>query len=183
MELDLDLTDRTVDLIAEGFDMAIRIGVLADSTLVARRLVPMRLLICAAPGYLQTPGVPRSVVDLKQHACLLYRHSAGVSWNLTVAGRTQAVMMTGAYRANNGEVLRDAAIAGLGLAQLPDFLLGTALSDGRLVTVLDDHAPPPGGAWSVYPAHRQRSPTVRAMTDYLTERLLPAGSANEVNGQ
>ena len=167
VEIDLDLSDRAVDIIAEGFDMAIRIGVLPDSTLVARKLIALRLVICASPEYLRQRGVPMSPSDLKDHACLLFRHSRGVTWTLSSGGKAQALAVTGVYRANNGDVLADAAVAGLGIAQLPTFIVQPALEAGTLVTVLDDHAPPDGAAYAVYPSHRQRSTVVRALTDYL----------------
>lgn len=167
VEIDLDLSDRPVDLVADGFDMAIRIGALADSTLIARKLSDLAFGICASPDYLRQRGEPETIEDLKHHSCLLFRHSKGLSWLFQLRGKLERVAVSGILRANNGEVLRDAAIAGLGLVQLPEFITGPALNDGRLVPVLAAFAPPAGAVYAVHPAHRQRSATVRALSDHL----------------
>ena len=167
IEVELDLSDRTVDLVAEGYDMAVRIGVLADSSLVARKLTELRLVVCASPDYLHRRGGPATPSDLKDHACLIYGHAPGVTWPFQVNEKASLLPVKGPYRANNGELLRDAAIAGLGVAQLPDFIVGEALASGALVTVLDAFAAPAGAAYAVHPAHRQRSPAVSALTEYL----------------
>ena len=167
VEIDLDLTDRRVDLVAEGFDMAVRIGFLPDSTLVARKLMDVGVTVVASPDYLRRRGIPRTVADLRAHDCLLFRNSRGLSWLFRVEGKDEIVPMTGALRASNGDVLRDAAIAGLGLSQLPLFLTQPAIDDGRLMSVLDDLLPCPGAVYAVHPAHRQGATTVRAFTDFL----------------
>lgn len=170
-KIDLDLTDRHVDLIAEGFDMAIRIGQLEDSSLKARRLAPVHMVVCASPDYLRRFGTPRSVQDLEGHNCLAYRHTKGTHWWLSLKGKLEPVPVDGPYVANNGEALRDAAIAGLGITQLPTFIVRSELDARRLVTVLDPLAPPEASAYAVYPAHRQRSVLVRTFTDYLVAAL------------
>ncbi len=171
VEIDLDLSDRTVDLVAEGYDVAIRIGVLKDSSLVARKLMDMKFAICGSPNYLRRRGVPTTVADLKKHECLCYRHSGSLTWTFGSASRIDNVVVSGGFRANNGEVLRDAAIIGLGLVQLPEFLVADAIEDGLLVRVLAEAAMPAGGVYAVHPAHRQRSVTVRTFTDYLVAAL------------
>lgn len=169
VSLELELNDRMVDLVAEGYDMAIRIGVLADSSLVARRIAPMRQITCASAGYLHEHGVPSSPGELSGHACLLYGHGPRTSWHYLVDGRELAVPVQGRMRANNGEMLRDAAIAGQGLVQLPGFIVAPALADGRLVSVLDDVRPAASTVYAVYPQHRQTSLLVRAFSDFLRE--------------
>ena len=171
IKIDLDLNDRTVDLVAEGFDMAVRIGMLSDSSMVARKLMEVSLEIVASPAYLAKRGTPTAPADLKAHDCLLFRHGRGTTWLLRVGGRDDPVPVTGTLRANNGEILRDAAIAGLGLTQLPDFLTKDAVAQGQLVSVMTDHMPVGGAIYAVHPAHRQRSSPVRAFTDYLSAAL------------
>jgi DNA-binding transcriptional LysR family regulator len=171
VKLDLDMTDRPTDLIAERYDLAIRIGTLRDSSLIARRLMAVHLAICGTPAYFARFGTPETLADLKSHNCLEYRHSTGTAWPLTIAGKLEHVPVSGRYCANNGDVLRDAALAGLGLVQLPTFIIQPEVDQGRLITVLDDHAPPPSGAYIVYPGHRQHSRLVRVFTDYITANL------------
>ena len=162
---------RTVDLVADGCDMAMRICRLDDSTLVARKLCDLRMHIVASPHYLRRRGVPTSTRDLAGHRCLLYRHRQGTGWWVAEGGKTISLPMAGIMQSTNGEVLRDAALAGHGLTQLPDFVTGEALASGALVTVLDDHMPPPGAAYAVWPGHRQRALPVRALADYLVMAL------------
>lgn len=171
VRIDLDMTDRPIDLLAEGYDLAVRIGNLVDSSLIARRLTSIDLVVCGSPAYLERAGVPRTVADLAGHECFEYRHSRGTAWLMTVRGKPEMVAVRGRFCANNGDVLRDAAVAGLGLAQLPTFIVGDDLEAGRLVTVLDDAAPAPTAGYVVHPAHRQRSRLVRAFGDYLAAGL------------
>lgn len=165
--IELDLSDRFVDVVGEGYDMAVRIGQLGDSTLVARAIAPTQLLLCASPAYLAQHGTPAAPAELKQHQCLLYGHSRSVDWPLTERGRAITLPVSGRLRANNGELARDAAVAGLGIALLPTFIIGEALRSGALVTVLDAYAPPPLTIYAVYPQHRQQSRTVKVFTDFL----------------
>jgi DNA-binding transcriptional LysR family regulator len=171
--IDIDLNDRIADLVSEGYDMAVRVGVLPDSSLVARRLAPVRQLTVGSPDYLDRHGVPDQPSALRRHALLLYGHTRPVAWHYTVDGVRQAVAVDGRLRANNGELLLDGALRGLGLTQLPEFLVAHALRDGRLRTVLDDFAPEPGAAHVVYPSHRQPSAAVKALADYLCLALGP----------
>jgi len=140
-----------VDLVGEGYDVGVRIGVLPDSSLIAHRVALMELVTCCSPDYLRRRGAPAIPAELKLHDCLLYGTSG--TWNgLTHAGQAQAVAVTGRLCANNGEVIRDAAIAGLGYAQLPSFILGEAIQRGQLQTVLDDYRPPPSVSTPSTPA-------------------------------
>jgi DNA-binding transcriptional LysR family regulator len=171
VSVELDLNDRTVDLIHEGYDMGIRIGTLDDSTLIARALAPAQIVTCCSPAYLAGRGAPVTPDDLATHDCLLYGHNRQVNWTFQEVGKPCSVSVSGCLLANNGEIVRDAALAGLGIAWLPTFIVGDALREGRLVTVLDAYAPPPMVVYAVYPQHRQASLTIRAFVDYLREAL------------
>ncbi len=165
--LELDLNDRTVDLVVEGFDAGVRIGVLPDSSLIGVRVSHMELVTCCSPAYLARRGAPTRPEDLQQHDCLPYGHRRHVEWTFAAQGKPRVVAISGRLCANNGEVVRDAAAAGLGITQLPTFIVGDALAAGRLVTVLDDFRPPIAGVYTVYPGHRQPSLAVRAFAEFM----------------
>ncbi|WP_236183205.1 LysR family transcriptional regulator [Pseudomonas juntendi] len=172
VDVEVDLSDRAVDLIGEGYDLALRIGALEDSSLIARRIADVQRVYCASPSYLAARGVPAKPEDLAGHDCLPYGHSRQVQWQFRQAGKAQAIQVAGRMRANNGEILRDAAIAGMGVTYLPTFIVGQALADGRLVTVLDDWRPPVLQLSAVYPQHRQVARPVQGFVNFLRERLL-----------
>jgi len=169
VSIELELNDRTVDLVGEGYDMAMRIGVLSDSSLIARRITPFNLVACCAPEYLRRRGTPVTPNDLKEHECLLYGHAKTVEWQFKINGRTRGIPVTGRLRVNNGELVRDAALAGLGIAVLPTFIVGEALKRGELVTILDDYLSADGGVYAIYPQHRQSSTALRVFVDFLYE--------------
>jgi DNA-binding transcriptional LysR family regulator len=171
VRFDMELSDRTVDVVGEGFDMAIRIGSLPDSTLIAQKLADVRMVVCCSPGYLRRRGVPAHPADLERHSCLLYGHGGVVSWDFVVEGVSKGFEVQGPLRANNGELVRDAAVAGLGIVRLPDFIVAEAVGSGRLVTVLGEFLPSAATVYAVYPQHRQRSVTVRFFVDFLKEKL------------
>lgn len=175
VSLELELNDRSVDLIGEGYDMAVRIGTLADSTLIARRITAVQLITCASPDYLRQHGIPTAPEQLSAHACLSYGHGRRGEWAFRIDERTRKLSVSGPMRSNNGEMLRDAAIAGLGLINLPDFIVTAALADGRLVEVLETFRPAGFTVHAVYPQHRQSSLLVRAFSDFLVERFREAG--------
>lgn len=175
VEITLDLNDRHVDLIAEGYDMALRGGVLPDSSLIARRLALVCIEVVAAPAYLQARGTPVHPDELAAHECLLFGQGGPVEWPFQVDGKTVRLPVHGRLRANNGEVVRDAAIAGLGIASLPDFIVAQAVADGRLVRLLEAFQAPIAGVHAVYPSHRQPSRAVQAFTEFLREELAGAG--------
>jgi DNA-binding transcriptional LysR family regulator len=175
VELELVMNDRNVDLVDEGFDMAVRIGTLADSSLVARKLAPMRRTVFASPAYLQARGTPTSPDDLKAHECLCYSN-LGLSqeWRFVRPdGRPWPVEVHGRLHANNGDALRAAALAGFGLAVLPSFFVGRDLQSGALVSVLEEFMPQDSALYAVYPHARHLSPKVRAFVDFLAERFAP----------
>lgn len=171
--VDLTLNDRVVDLVEEGFDVAIRIAPLAETSLVARRLAPNRSLLCAAPAYLKARGRPGTVAQLSDRACLLYSYqTAGDLWSLSGPGGEHRVRVSGPLRVNNGDAILAAALGGLGIALLPCFICGDDLRAGRLVRVLPGWSLTPRRDISaVYPTARHLSPKVRVFIDFLAERF------------
>ncbi len=175
VSVELELNDRAVDLIGEGYDMAVRIGTLADSSLIARRITAVQLITCASPDYLRQHGMPTAPEQLAGHACLIYGQTRQGEWTFRIGERTRKLSVSGPLRSNNGEMLRDAAIAGLGLVTLPDFIVAAALGEGRLVEVLQTFRPAGFTVHAVYPQHRQSSLLVRAFSDFLVECFRAAG--------
>ena len=167
--VEVDLSDRPVDLIGEGYDLVLRIGTLEDSTLIARRIAAIERVYCASPDYLALRGTPLKPEDLTTHDCLPYGHGRQVQWRFK--GKVQALSVSGRMRVNNGDLLRVTAIAGLGVTYLPTFIVSEALKDGRLVKVLEDFAPEALTLSAVYPQHRQSSRPVQALVEFLRERL------------
>ena len=171
VSVELDLSDRPVDLLGEGYDVVLRIGVLEDSTLIARRIASIPRVYCCSPAYLAEHGEPQAPEDLADHQCLPYGHSRQVQWQFQNKGKPLIQAVSGRIRANNGEVLKDAAIAGLGITYLPLFIVGDALADGRLVRVLDGFATEALQLSAVYPQHRQSSRAVQVLVEFLRECL------------
>lgn len=168
IHVELELTDSFIDLIDSGFDLAIRITQMADSGLIARRLAPSRNRIMASPAYLEKFGRPEHPGDLKRHRCLIYANSSETSfWTFRRGDESQQVAVDGPLRSNNGEILRDAAIAGAGLSTQPLFIAWEALRRGDLVPVLEDWAIRELSIQAVYAHRRHLSPKVRAFIDHL----------------
>ncbi|WP_429229914.1 LysR family transcriptional regulator [Inquilinus ginsengisoli] len=165
--------DRFVDVVAEGFDLVIRITRLQDSSLVARRIASCRRVVCAAPSYLERHGVPRTPAELLQHDCILYSYATDQNeWEfLGPDGRLETVRVDGRLRANNAEVTLAALLAGAGLALSPDFIVGPDIAAGRLVPLLTDYENPFGAIYAVWPHNRNLAPKVRAVVDFLVERF------------
>lgn len=170
VRLDVDFNDRLVDILAEGFDMAIRIGRLKDSSLTARRLAPCNVLVCAAPSYIRQHGAPSKIAQLSQHNCLGYTLSSVTgagSWAFGEDGDIPA-KVSGNLTASSGDALVLAAISGLGIVYEPSFIVGDAVRDGQLVPIALDHPPVRlGGVHAVWPATRHPSAKMRAMIDHL----------------
>jgi DNA-binding transcriptional LysR family regulator len=173
--VDLAMNDRFVDLVNEGFDVAIRIATLPDSSLIARQLAPARRVICASPNYLSTHGAPRSPNDLKTHACLFNSNLPSArEWRFVSPDDVPVpVTVNGRLSVDNGDALRVAALCGLGLANLPTFIVGVDLQSGALATVLDSFVAQDLSISAVYPPSRHLSPTVRALIDFLVDRFGP----------
>ena len=172
--LDVGLDDRLVDLIEEGWDLAVRIGTLQDSTLVARRLAPCRTVVCAAPAYLEAHGIPRCVADLVAHNCLGYTLSdrfGADRWRFGDDG-VVATTVSGTLRMNNGDALRMAALAGLGVIYQPTFLVADELRAGRLTALTLDHPTMDAGhVYAVFRPDRHLPPKSRALIDFLADRF------------
>jgi DNA-binding transcriptional LysR family regulator len=173
VSVELMLTDRMVDLIDEGFDLAVRVEPIPDSSLIARQLGPVRLVICAAPEYLARHGTPRTPADLAGHNCLTVTGPSEFrKWRLVGPdGEPLEVSPKGSLSSNSACVLTCAARAGQGLVCLPTFIVGEALRTGRLVTVLDDYVAQPFTLRALYPPNRHLSAKVRRFVDFLAERF------------
>lgn len=176
LSLDLELSDRNVDLIDEGFDLVVRIGDLVDSSFMARKLAPANLLMVASPAYLAEHGEPQKAHDLSNHECMQYTYQAsGTNWRLVSPdGQQISVPIRGRLKANNGNVLLDAARRGVGLAIMPDFLCSEDLANGTLVTVLNSWSIGDRAIWALYPHSRHLSAKVRACVDFMADALDPA---------
>ena len=172
VSVDLTLDDRVVDIVSEGYDLAIRIGRLQESSLIARQLAPVRLVVCASPDYLDERGVPDTPGDLKDHECLLYTLSSHSDrWPFMAGDKTQEVQVTGRFQANNGDAIRLAALAGSGLALQPTFIVGEDIRAGRLQHVLQDFEVRPMGVYAVYAHRKYLSGKVRTFVDYLGDHF------------
>lgn len=167
------LDDRFVELVAEGFDLAIRIGDLPDSSMRARKLADAQALVVASPAYLEANGTPTSVQDLASHNLLHYSNlSSGNVWRLSgPGGQERQVRAVGRLTINNGDALRQAALDGLGIAFLPDFIVDDAITTGQLVELVPESRRPPLGVYAVYPQGRFPQPKLRAFIDHMVEAL------------
>jgi DNA-binding transcriptional LysR family regulator len=174
--LELGLNDRLVDLAEEGWDLAIRIGKLRDSSMVARRLAANRMVVCASPAYLARHGTPHSVADLASHNCLGYtlsQQASAAEWLFGTDGEIR-VQVNGNLRANNGDALRAATLAGLGLARQPTFIIADDLRAGTLVALpLDQPEIQSSAVHAVYLPDRRPPAKVRAFIDFLAVRFSP----------
>lgn len=171
--VDMTMEDRMVDLVHEGYDLAIRVAHLADSALVARKLAPERLITCAAPEYLAKHGVPETPEELADHNCILYSYSPAV-WRYTAPdGKEIAAPVRGNLRVNNGIAQREAALRGLGIVILPTFYLGECIREGLLKVVLTDYKTDELGVYAVYPQRKYLSPKVRAFIEFFAKRFEP----------
>lgn len=172
LAVDLVVNDRRVDLVEEGYDLALRIGTLADSSLVARRLSPIRQIAVASEGYLTRHGEPGRPEDLAAHACIGYSYlNDGEGWDFRDGERTLRQRFQPQLKANNGETILTLAEAGLGIAQLPTFIAGEAIGAGRLKPILCPFEPRPYPLHAVYPHARNLPLKVRAFIDYLSRRF------------
>ena len=172
VSVDMVLNDRQVDLIEDGFDLAIRIGRLPDASLIARRLAPCRRILVASPDYWDRKGRPSHPSDLKDHDALIYDYLDDPNtWTFKDGDTDVSVSVQGRLRANNGEVLLDAALRGLGIYLSPTFFCFDALRANKLEIALRDFGEDPLSVYAVYPHRRHLSPRVRAFVDFLAERF------------
>jgi DNA-binding transcriptional LysR family regulator len=173
IEFDLDFNDREVDLIQEGFDLAIRIANLPDSSLIARRFAPVKTVICASPDYLKQMGTPRSPDDLIEHQCLVYSLLRDFEyWYLTDARGNEIKTRIHPYlKASTGEFLRDAAVEGRGIILVPTFIAYKEIESGALVPLLNEYSTSQINAYAIYPQTRHLSQRVRTFVDFLVKRF------------
>jgi DNA-binding transcriptional LysR family regulator len=168
LQLHASYADRFVDLIGEGFDAAIRVGYLTDSNLIVRRVAPMRGKFVASAEYVRTHGAPKTPEELVDHQALM---QGTETWRVVCKGKTAHVGVHGRFKADNGEALLAAALAGLGIAGLPDFMVDQHLATGALVPVLADYPPPEGGIYVVRPPGDFPARKVRALIEIMVERF------------
>lgn len=172
IEVHMSMDDRMVDLVGEGFDMGIRIGQLSDSSLIARPLSPCSSVLCASPQYLRQHGEPQTLEDLQQHNCLFYSYfRGGAAWSFTGPNGPERFIPRGNYQVNNSEVLYEALLAGMGVCQMPKFIVGPALADGRLVPLLPDYHLPLHNVFAVYPQRRFMPEKMRLLLEFFAQQF------------
>ena len=166
--IELLLADRYVSLVDEGFDLAIRIGNLADSSLIARRLTSTPIILCAAPGYLAQAGTPQHPAELQSHHCIIDTNfDSPENWPFHVDGKRVSIKINGQFRVNNALAAREMALAGQGIALCPGYVLEKDLKAGRLTALLDHYNPLDYGIYAVYPHNRHLAAKVRSFVDFL----------------
>jgi len=168
VEVTAYLSNQQIDLVEEGYDLAVRLGKLSDSSMMAKKLGKRTSYVCASPAYLNQHGIPHSLSELSKHSCLLGTLDY---WRFLEADKEKSIRVTGKLRYNSGFGLVDAALKGLGIVQLPDYYVDQHLQSGELITVLDNYQIPDEGIWAVYPHNRHLSPKIRLLVDYLAEQL------------
>ena len=175
VRFDVSVSDRIVDLVEEGLDLAIRVGMLGSEQLVARKLGTMRMLIGASPAYLKENGTPQKPADLAKHTVLTYAYSPNPRlWRMTDRqGRRHEVRVNGPLHSNSGDLTIAAAIAGMGLVFEPDFSIQPAFDAGLLVRVLPAYDNTPYDIWAVYPSRRHLSAKVRLFVDHVEQQFKP----------
>jgi len=173
---DVSLSDRIVDLVEEGFDLGIRVGVAGSDNIVARKLGETRLVPCASPGYIQAHGAPQAPEELEEHNCFTYEYITPRNlWRFRdPSGHERAVRVRGNLHSNNGDLLAEAAARGAGIVFEPAFIVGLDVRAGRLVPLLQDFVPLPVPIYAVYPSRKHLSAKVRLFVDFLVERFAEA---------
>lgn len=176
MQVDLTVTDRVVDLLDEGADLGIRLGALADSSLVARKICDLERVVCASPAYLRRHGTPKKAEDLLRHNCLSISYSPALRrWPFATREGVRHIEVSGNVHASTAESLLQLALLGVGVIRLSDAIVGASIAEGKLVALLQDlHHAEPLPLHAVYPQGRHRSPRVAAMIDFLVERFSSA---------
>ncbi len=170
LQIDLVMDDRKVDLVAEGFDLSIRGGILPDSTLIARKLAPIHQVLCASPEYIERHGLPGTPEELTGHNCVLFSLSSDANkWTLIDADGSQSVLVSGSYQVNNSEALLEALRAGVGIGRLPTFVAGPDLKTGRLVKLFESWGIPDFTMYAVFPEREYLPAKVRVFLDFAIE--------------
>ncbi|WP_299809163.1 LysR substrate-binding domain-containing protein [uncultured Shewanella sp.] len=168
LEVKLNLTNQKLDLVDEGYDLAIRLGHLEDSSMMAKKLSSRTQYVCASPSYISTYGIPHSLSELDQHNCLIGTMDY---WRFQENGKARNVRVKGSLSCNSGHALVDAAIKGIGIVQLPDYYVQPYIEAGELTALLEQNRQPEEGIWALYPQNRHLSPKVRMLLDHLTAGL------------
>jgi DNA-binding transcriptional LysR family regulator len=172
IRLNMLMDDKKVDLVGGGFDVAIRAGEMQDSTLIARRLVSCRSVVCASPEFLKKHGIPTSPADLMKYNCIRFAYDYNSNeWVFHRNGEIYKAKVDGNYQANNSEALQEAALAGLGIAKIPTFVVGQDIMKGRLIPLLTDYALPLHHFYAVFPERRHLPEKVRVFLDFIIEKL------------
>ncbi|MEM5496253.1 LysR substrate-binding domain-containing protein [Paraglaciecola mesophila] len=168
VEVSAYLSNQKIDLVEQGYDLAIRLGKLSDSSMMAKKLATRTNFVCASPGYLAKFGFPHSLSELNKHSCLLGTLDY---WHFCDEGKERNIRVKSRLRYNSGFSLVDAALKGLGIVQLPDYYVQEHLESGALVSLLDNYRESEEGIWAIYPRNRHLSPKIRTLVDYLAEHL------------
>lgn len=170
LKVELDLTDRFIDPIEEGVDVAIRIARLQDSSLIARKLGETSNLLVASPNYLDEFGRPERLSDLQTHKCLHYGHSTHLQkWHFMKDGKETSTRINAIMCSNNGDILRSATLKGRGISQIPTFIIGEDVRQGQLSELLPDHKPTPMGIYAIYAPNRYLATKTRIFIDFLVD--------------
>ncbi|MCK8046259.1 LysR substrate-binding domain-containing protein [Shewanella sp. 1CM18E] len=168
LEVKLNLTNQKLDLVDEGYDLAIRLGHLEDSSMMAKKLSSRTQYVCASPSYISTYGIPHSLSELDQHNCLIGTMDY---WRFQENGKARNVRVKGSLSCNSGHALVDAAIKGIGIVQLPDYYVLPYIEAGELTALLEQNRQPEEGIWALYPQNRHLSPKVRMLLEHLSAGL------------
>ena len=170
LQIDLVMDDKNIDLVAVGVDVAIRAGDMPNSTLIARKLAPLRQVLCACPSYIERYGMPVTPSELCNHNCILFSYSGDANeWALNKDGQSEVVKVSGSYRVNNSEAILEALLDGIGIGRLPTFVAGPDLKAGNLVRVLDSYHLPNHTFYAVFPEREYMPAKVRAFLDFAVE--------------
>lgn len=172
LKVELSLTDRYIDPLEEGVDVTVRIGVLKDSSLIARRLSSTRMMVVASPDYLKTYGTPKTPADLATHRCLTYGHTTSMQrWSLVDGGKMSTKGVWSCMASTNGDVLRDAAVAGIGITLLPEFIVGPDVAAGRLRSIMPRCVPADLEIHALYAPNRYLAAKTRVFIDFLVQKF------------
>ncbi len=172
LSININFSDQQLNLIEEGLDLAVRIADLKDSSLIARKLSAIKIQLCASPDYLKKHGTPKTVDQLNHHQLLHYNLANPSNWKLTdQLGKQHLIQVKAKMQANNGDFLKDMAIAGHGIVMLPSFIAWKAIASGELVPILSDYTTPELNAYAVYPQTRYLSQRTRILIDFLVQRF------------
>lgn len=182
LNVELSLNDRFIDIVDEGFDLALRIGRLSDSSLIARKVGSSRLMLCASPDYWVQHGKPSHPSELETYNCLSYTLARDAGhWLFQEKGKEFSVKATGAIKANNGDIVSDLAVAGAGVLLSPAFIVGRDIAQGNLEVALEEYEVEPINIYAVYPHNRHLSAKVRLFVDFLKEWFDGCPSWNEIH--